>query len=178
MNIKNISLVLVSVLLAVGISTVIQKDGTTEKIIERTQTLGVSGPEINSDYVIIGGVPTWYRYSASPIAATSTICSLQSPAATSTLKSATFDTSFASSSALLVEIGVGANSNATTTRLAMWTLPASGKVTLNATTTALETTLVDGIVAPNRYVNFNIAGVGGTSGSAPTGSCSAVFQQI
>lgn len=108
--------------------------------------------------------------------ATTTVCSIKSPSATSTLRFASFQTGFASSSGLLIEMGVGANTNATTTLLARSQLAASGKVTLVATSTALNTTLVDGVVGPNKYVNVNIWGVGGaTSATQPIATCMAQF---
>jgi hypothetical protein len=110
-------------------------------------------------------------------AANVTVCSVRSPAATSTLESATVLFQSVASYAATFQMGWGASNTATTTRIAELTVGAGVKfATLIATTSA--TALTDGVVPPNSFINVNVATGSVSSTFAPVGTCDVVFRVI
>lgn len=106
--------------------------------------------------------------------ATTTACSRQSPAATSTIVHASFDVRTSTGTPQLIQIGKSTGGYATTTLLATLSLATNVRGTLVATST-LDT--VDNLViAPNNYVVWNIGATYGTV--APTGNCEVIFRVI
>lgn len=134
----------------------------------------VSGPDSSFPCETHNGVMQCFERTKMRTA-TTTVCSIKSPTASSTLVSAAAHFETASSSALLIEMGKATTPYATTTLLARLSNAAGAKASVIATTSA--TALTDGIVAPNSYINVMIAGAGGaTSATAPVGNCQATFQ--
>ncbi len=108
--------------------------------------------------------------------ANATLCSIQGPAATSTIESASIwidSQAFAND----VEIGIGTTNTATTTGLGRKTLGVVNSYLVASTTDA---TLDGGkkLIGPWQFLNFNIATGTVSATFAPSGHCSAVFREL
>jgi len=143
----------------------------------QTQTnLGaLSGPDILSPYLSIGGVRSWYGSMDLRVGTTS-VCAVQAPAATTTLVSATARIDTAAGYATAWEIGNATTAFATTTSLGLLGLAASTNGALIATTSV--TALKDGIVPPNTWINVRLATTTTSASFQPTGRCSVFFREI
>lgn len=119
----------------------------------------------------VNGVATYYEGKALRIA-TTTVCSIKSPVATSTLTHASLRLAVSSTTASKVYIAKGATMNATTTNFVTFSVAADAQITINATTTALEAG-DNNIFAPSQYLNFGMSG--GNSTFSPVGKCVATF---
>ena len=120
-----------------------------------------------------GGILT-FAYRVPLRGATTTPCSLRSPAATSTIVHASVDVlTLATTSAITVDIGKAANNSATTTLLASLALAANATGTLVATST-LDTN-DNLVIGPSNYVNVRF---GRSYSSAPQGNCEVIFRVI
>lgn len=144
------------------------------------QTLGaVSSPDIMSPYFSFGGVRHWAG-KMDMRSASSTLCSIQSPAATSTLVSASASFTAGVGYATSYDLGVGDNNAATSTVIGRVQLVSGTNIMghITATSTALNTTVVDGVMRPNQWVNFRVATATVSTLYAPVGTCSATFREI
>jgi hypothetical protein len=144
------------------------------QIVREVQKLGaVASPDIQSDWLRFGGV-TRFAYATNNLTqGSATVCSIQSPAATSTLVSGGIRFDVASSTQWLVEIGKATTNSATTTLLGTGIITANGQGTILASSTfGLG---VDPVVvfAPNTYFNVKAPTAGG---GAPSGHCHAIFE--
>lgn len=134
----------------------------------------LSSPDVASPYFSFGGVRQWAG-SMEMRSGTSTVCSIQSPAATSTLVSATARFDGTPSYTTIWMLGHSTTAYATTTALvASKTLASGAKGDMIATTTSLTDTRI----APLTYVNLNLSTTTVGSTFAPTGECKAVFREI
>lgn len=136
----------------------------------------VSSPDIISPYYTVGGVPVWKQRTDSLIQASTTVCSLQSPAATSTLLTAGIRFALASSSAMVVDLARSSSPAATTTKIGTTYNIAAGA---QATIIASSTGSVAGdatIFPPNTYFVVKMDTGTGATFNAPTGTCEAVWQ--
>lgn len=131
------------------------------------------GPESSNSYQCYNGVCTYYAKAVmSP--ATTTICSLKSPSATTTIispralfvPSVTYANNF--------EVGLASNAFATTTSLGKITIAANGSGELVGTTTV--TALKDGVVPPNSYINFRVSTSTASATFAQKGTCVVEFR--
>lgn len=145
---------------------------------------GLSGPDISSPFLSWGGVRQWAARSGSLTQATSTICSLTSPLATSTLLAANISLSTASSSAVALDISknIAGATASTSDVFGDKKIAAGARATLMADIAADSTEQADSekaIFAPSSRLNFVMrnATAGNGLGSAPVGSCSAVWIQ-
>lgn len=114
------------------------------------------------------------------LTATTSVCQIQSPNATSTLKSAWIDFDTSTTSQAHVQLATAATSNATTSLLAQINLPGNSTgMQLIATSTVNGTTV---ILPPNRWIVAKMAMVvfgTETAGTySPTGSCGASFNVV
>lgn len=165
---------LVALVVAGGFVLLFPKQAT-----QVVNTLGsVASPDIPSPYLQWGGI---YHYGGSTTALTqnaSTTCSIQSPAATSTLRYAAIRFDLASTSAIQIEMGKATTAFATTTSLGIHNLGAGAQVTLLASSTAATVGGADPAIvfAPNTYFNVKLGG-GGT-GTVPSGKCEALWDTI
>jgi len=129
-----------------------------------------TGPDMPFKYLNVGGVVHNYE-SASLGSATSTVCSLQSPPATSTLLFAGIDITGYTSTTTTGFISIAA------TRTASTTVISQGPVTKNGTSyivaASLSTTTSQ--ISPSQYINFTMYTDG--SVNSPSGDCSAEFIQ-
>lgn len=157
----------VALIVASGVSIIAPRGVTT------VNTLGaVTSPDINSPYFSFGGVREWAGFTQT-FAAASTTCSLQSPAATSTLVFGSFRVASTSATAALIEMGKSVSPNATTTLLGQATLAANAQGTMIASTSLSSG--IDGaaVFAPNTYFNVKV----GSGVFQYGGTCVAVWRQ-
>lgn len=135
------------------------------------QPLGaLAGPDIPSPYLRWGDVLV-YQAHRSMVAATTTLCALQSPAATSTLAWAGWSITTGTSTAATIDIGSGATAYATTTNYVSATSVSSGA---QGAASWGQPTGTTGILAPNTYVLVKTAGAG-LGGYTYAGTCGATF---
>src|SRR3990167_521671 len=191
----------VGVLIALVVS--FTKGGNTV-ITEKAKPVGaLSSPILPYSFFGFGGIQYWAAGRTTDVGlqqGTSTVCSLQSPVATSTLVAAQLTMHTATATGLALEIGKSSLPSSTTTRLV-----SDGVIALvaqehgayrwseadYASTTAAEVTSNSIInpsfeFAPNAYLNFKVGSALGADDSpasiayrnfAPVGSCSAIWLQ-
>jgi hypothetical protein len=175
MNTKNIIVGFI-VILGVALGAYVSKSSV---LVSNPATVrAVSSPDIPSPYFSFGGLRHWAGLTTMTTALSNTVCSIQSPAATTTLIAATANFTLISSSTD-AEIGLGATNSATTTLIS----PAMTAASLTAGTQALiigSSTASQLIVPPNYFINVNVGGgsVGGTVAQKFVGSCAAEFREI
>lgn len=151
---------------------------TIVNVPENKQVLGaVSGPDNYFPYWGVNGVRTFHN-SIGLTKATTTVCSIKSPSATSTLSFATVRFAVASTSATYVELARATTRYATTTSINTYTIVAGAQATIVASSTgsiAGDAT----IFPPNTYFNVKVAWDNvATSASVPSGVCKASFIEI
>lgn len=171
----------ISIVIGVVVLSSTPQPKQEQKPASQEQTPGagsLSGPDISSPYISYGGVRTWNRSRSSLIAASSTVCAIQSPAATSTLEKAVLRIDTSPAYAVTYEIGYSASTmNSTTTGIvSSYVVSSSGYAAIVATTTV--TALTDGVVGPNSWVNFNISTSTATGSNQATGRCDASFREL
>jgi hypothetical protein len=110
--------------------------------------------------------------------ASTTICSIKAPAATSTLESASARLRVSSTTDMILTFSKATNTNnATTTKFGdQITVAANAQDSVVASTTALNIEQEDHVFGPNDY--FNVGAQGGIGTFSPSGSCSATFQVL
>ena len=137
----------------------------------------VSSPDIQSPYFSFGGVRFWGAHTETLKTATTTPCALLSPAATSTLMTASISFKVSSTTASTVTLAKATTAYATTTLLASAALAANAQGTLVASTTASGGATLDGtnVFGPSQWLVVGMAG--GTGTFSPTGTCQAVWVQ-
>ena len=146
-------------------SAPVDKDGSY-------QAQAISGPDLPGNYFSFGGY-TWFGAKGNLATGTTTPCSIQSPASTSTLESFGARIEGGQQVAVAVTLSKGAAQQASTTAISgSFALAANAQGTYVASTTP-ETTF---ILAPHTWIQVNIVGGSGTASS--TGSCSAAFRVI
>jgi hypothetical protein len=168
MSTKNILIGgVVVVLLVLGL--IFPRSGGT--VIERVVG-SVVGPDITSPYLSINGLEEW-NYSVKLSQASTTLCSIVSPSATSTLIFGSVDITTGTTTVMTVEIGKGvANSEATTTLLdAKVLVPTTERQTIIASTTK------NIIFSPNQRFNvkFGSASALTATVNSLSGYCKARF---
>lgn len=136
----------------------------------------VSSPDINSPYFSVGGLAIWAQRTTSLIQASTTVCSIQSPAATSSLLFAGIEFDVASTSATYVELARATTPYATTTRIGSpYVIGANAQANIVASTTgsvAGDAT----IFPPNTYFNVKASwATAATALTVPRGSCQSIF---
>ena len=141
---------------------------------------------INGSGVIIGTVNSTastasfnsigYQFSrsASLNSASTTVCTITSPAATSTVESASLLLTVSTTTAYTVTIGTANFITGTTTLWGTKAYAAGAQSTTFATST--DANLINTALAPSSSLNFTMSGGAGTF--SPTGVCSAVFREI
>lgn len=126
------------------------------------------GPDVNLPYFAVNGVQHYYYHVPFNTGST-TLCSIKTPSATTTILQAKASIVIATSSALFVEWGTDkVNYTATTTSLGRSSIAANTAGTVFAsssgmmTNTALKGGSIDdaSVLLPNTYLNFNYGGAG------------------
>lgn len=129
----------------------------------------LTGPDIASPYLKWGGLAT-YRTSAPLKTATTTLCAIQSPAATSSLMFAAWVINTGTSTAATIDLATSTTAFATTTNLVAATVVgSSGKGAVSWSSAG-----TNGVLAPNTWVVTKTAGAG-LSGYTYGGTCDAEF---
>jgi hypothetical protein len=136
-------------------------------------TAAVSSPDVNSPYFSFGGVRRWAGHTENLTAATTTVCAIQSPAATSTLLSANIRLDVSSTTASIVTMAKANSAFATTTNIGSTGVVAGAQATIIASTTPTANLTV---FSPNQW--FVVGMAGGTGTFSPSGVCQAVWEQI
>lgn len=139
---------------------------------EEAPVLGaISGPDIPSPYLTVGGVTQWFS-SMNMRPATTTVCSFLSPAVTSTLDFATAMFEVTSSTASVISIAKSANAFVTTTALAS---DLSVSADTKAFIFASSTEAINGqrVFAPSQWIVVSMKGGAGGTTFSPTGYCRA-----
>ena len=158
-------------------STDITATRYTQLLVDNGIMVSAGGANITGGMVNDGITRTYNRVAVSQ--ATTTLCSIKSPAATTTLARATVNLTTTASYAFQLELANDPSAFATTTAIvAKWTTTASSPATIVATSSV--TALADGIVPPSTFINVNVStSSGGTSATfAPVGFCQAEFVSV
>lgn len=137
----------------------------------------VASPIVMSPYFGFGDVIDYRAKTSSLTSATTTVCSLTSPSATSTLIDASIRFEVSSSTASIVTFSKGTGS-ASTTPLQAYSVGAGAQATINllaTTTTAGSDNLT---FAPSTKFNVTMAGGASTANFSPSGVCQATWQVI
>lgn len=142
------------------------------------------GPDIDSKYLKVNGATQWYNRVAVRTA-TTTLCSIKTPAATSTIAhfSVVLNTTASYPTQYLLGHDTAAN-NATTTSLGgVMGAYANKKLVYVASSTVNDLfvgTTDYGAVPPNTYINFNLSTstAGASATYAPSGYCTAIFTEL
>lgn len=147
-----------------------------------TNSVGAfSSPDLQSPWFGFGGVRQWAGSMSMRTASTS-LCSIQSPAATTTLVAATAYVTGGNTYANDYQLGFGIAQGATTTNLARLSIGANAAGVAIATSTNLVQSFgnggKDGQIPPNTWINFNVSTTSASSLYAPTGQCYAVFREV
>jgi hypothetical protein len=144
------------------------------KVIEKVGA--VSSPNLMSPWMTFGDVRNWAGHTESLNQASTTICAIQSPAATSTLVFASIDLKVSSTTASLLTMAKDTTPSATTTWLSTSdAVSANGQYAMSLPATTTETGMDKYIFAPNTY--FTVGMSGGTGTFSPTGTCQAKWVQ-
>ncbi len=155
----------IAALVAGGLVVALPKDS------EGKPTLGsLAGPDIPSPWLRWGGV-TEYAGSMALAQATTTVCAIQSPAATSTLQAAFVRFDVSSTTASVVTIAKATTAFATTTSIgADYNIAANAQAFINASTTNGVAGASE-VFGPNTWLVIGMKG--GTGTFSPTGVCGA-----
>lgn len=145
----------------------------------------LAGPDLPYQYIGVGGVRTYSFQTNSLTQASSTLCSIQSPAATSTLVGAAIRFDLASTSVAYIDTykvsTIGAASSTGTQLGTNYTIAAGAQATIVASTTG-STWDANGVFAPSQIIRWAIQSYAGGAnpglGNAPSGSCQASFRVI
>ncbi len=170
-----------------AVVAVIAAAGTFAFLPTRTEVitkLGSSGNYVASPVFTFGDVRA-YAGRQELRQASTTICAIQSPAATSTLRFANVKVNIGSSTALILDIAQATTQYATTTKIGTTyniaagaqafvqasTSPAAGATTVFAPLTWLVVKAQGGVTAGD------FATAAGSAGFVPTGSCTATWEE-
>lgn len=147
-----------------GIS--LSRPPVVERVVDQAPVVGaLTGPDIQSPYLRVGGVMHEYRQK-SLATGTTTPCIVQSPTATSTLVHAALRIGTATSSATTWTVAKNTSGgSATTTKLGVFSVSSGAVGTLVASTTlpstGLTSLLADDLLvfSPSTYLVWGVAGV-------------------
>jgi hypothetical protein len=135
-----------------------------------------SAPTLSASTVSVNGISTQYSRTASLTQASTTVCAIQSPSATSTLLLGSLNLTVSSTTASRVTFAKALGPAASTTLLGQAQLGANAQGTFLASTT--PTVLVDPIQVFSPSTWFTVSMSGGNGTFSPTGVCTAVFQEV
>lgn len=178
---KNLLLVPLVVLNLVLLGVMVFKsDEPVREVTPDTKVGAVSSPDLQSPYFSYGGVRHWAQSTDNLVQASTTICVLQSPAATSTLAFSSLKFTTAATSSQVITVGKGSTVYTISTTLGTSTVAANAKDTvLAATTTPVgdstngRRTLTDRIFQPNTYLIYQFTTA--NPYTAPAGRCEALW---
>lgn len=160
----------VCVALILGVVGVVKH--STPTVVTQSNVGSATSPDISSPYISFGGLPLWAaRLSLNT--ATSTPCSIQSPASTSTLETAGIQFTTGGGAAVTVRLATSTSAYATTTSVTTFTLPSGAQGSF----VQIPATLAASLIAPNTFLVWGIEGTSTFNGSAFLGTCEAQFTQ-
>jgi len=171
MNKTNTTLsVLAMVLSAVALFATLSGIQGAETIREvvKEKVGAVSTPDMQSPYFSYGGVRHWGARTTNLQQATTTICALQAPAATSSLRFASIKLTVSSTTASNVNFGTGLTPYAISSTLGGQAVGANAMGDVVATSTVT--------MSPNHY--FVVVMSGGSGTFSPTGTCEATWVEL
>lgn len=162
-------LLTIGVVIALALSAIgfVGKSGS---VIEQ-KVAGLSSPDISSPYFSFGDIRQWASRDTDLTQASTTICALQSPAATSTLLLGSIKLSVSSTSDSILTLAKAATAYATTTSLGTSAVGANAQITVLASTTPTAGQAT--VFGPNQW--FVVGMQGGAGTFSPTGVCEAVW---
>lgn len=132
------------------------------------------GPDqIGSDHYSWNGIVI-YPYHPKMNTGSTTLCSIKSPSATTTLKSFVVNFRSGTTTASTVYLAKGTTVQATTTNFETIALGANAIATVIASTTGRTLNLP--VIAPNSWLNVGQSG--GTGTFSPTGDCTVELQGV
>lgn len=170
--IKNIIIGIAAMIAVVSAGLFLNSTNDISTVIDKPAG-AVSSPTLMSPYFSFGGVRQWARSTGSLTQATTTVCAIQSPAATSTLEMGSIQFTVSSTTASTVTLAKASTPYATTTSLGSHAVAANAQATILATTTATVGIGDKTIFEPSTY--FVVGMAGGTGTFSPTGTCKAVW---
>lgn len=148
------------------LGSVLPINGTT--VVEKLGA--VSSPDILSPYFSVGGVRQWAGRTDSLSQATTTVCAIQSPAATSSLLYGSIKFSVGTTTNTIVHMAKAAGPTATTSSLGLFALASGAQGQGTASSTGNH------IFSPNTW--FVVGMQGGTGTFSPTGTCEAIWVEM
>lgn len=131
---------------------------------------------LSANDFINGGVETIGSRVTSLNQGTSTVCSILSPAATSTLAMGSVEFTVSSTTASTVTLARAATAAASTTFLASASVATSSQADIYAVATSSSNSAYT--FPPSTYFNVSMQGVANSGSFSPTGVCTAVFQTL
>lgn len=169
MNKNILSAIGIFVAIVLGLFGALRQSTSTTTVQQVPTNVGaVNGPDLPYPYITVGGVRTWFT-NVGMTQATTTVCALVSPVASSTLVSASASFSVSSTTATTVTMAKASTAFATTTAINTTTIAANGTGIVNATTSPVT------VFGPSQFVVIGVQG--GTGTFSPTGRCMAVFRE-
>jgi len=161
-----------------GVIGIFTGGSTIQQVINKSGIGSVAGTDLYNDYFRFGsgdGIRVWNTAQGLQTA-TTTVCSIQSPSATSTLTAAGIKIDVATTTQSILDIGTSASSNtSTSTQIGTtYTIAANAQAFVQASTTPAA--LARTVLAPKTFLNFNMVGGAGLKVS-PSGACHASFEE-
>jgi hypothetical protein len=171
-KIKNI-LTTVLIALVVSFGTVVVASAPEEA---PEDTLGaVSSPDVPSPYLSWGGVRQ-HAENKGLTTATTTVCAIKSPAATSSLSFAGLELVTSSTTASTITFAKDSDGNGSSTPLQSYSVSAGAQAALTLPATTTTAGIANLVFAPSTFFTVTMAGSAGTF--SPTGSCIANFVEL
>jgi hypothetical protein len=162
--------VLLALVVAVAVSVTLSVPNV-QTVVKEKVVGSVSSPDISSPWFSFGDVRQWASRTTSLIQASTTVCSLQSPASTSTLAFVSIQLDVSTTTASELQFSVGNSPSGTSTLVS----PSINKVSANAKATLASSTNV--VFSPNQYLTVGMVAVSATQTVSPSGQCQAIWVQ-
>lgn len=142
-------------------------------VVKEVQKFGGTSPDITSPYINVGGISSWFAQTQSLTQASTTLCALQSPAATSTLVIATLHMNVATTGgATNLVFAKSATAFATTTAITAMNTSVGSGAEANAVASSSM------IFSPNQFLVVSQSGGSLNSTFSETGVCQAQWMQV
>ena len=172
-NKLSIGLIVVALVLSLYASV---RPSTSTTIVKNEPAVGaLAGPNIPSNYLKWCGVAIYSGATALAVG-TTTVCAIQSPAATSTLIRASILLTTSSTTASTVTLAKAATAFATTTSLGQHVVAANAQGAIQASTTLAVGLNDNTVFGPNQW--FVVGMAGGVGTFSPVGQCQATWQTL
>lgn len=169
---RNIIIAVLATALAVVVGTSFMKENTPP-------FSAVSSPILNTPYFGFGDVVQFRAKDSDLTAATTTVCALQSPAATSTLIRGMVRLSVSSTTASVVTLAKAATPYATTTPLNLVSVAANAQVTIvSSSTPETDGSISRAVFGPSEWLVVGMQGGISAGTFSPTGVCQATWEAI